>query len=151
MSRPFTRVATPDETEIVARYVHALLDELSGGKAPAIEQVTRHTRDVLGSDRVVALLALHDDGPVGVMTLNECMAIYAGGLFGEISELYVEPGARSQGIAPCLLDAAKEEARARGWTRIEVGAPAQPAWRRSLSFYLANGFEEVGPRLRIRI
>jgi len=82
------------------------------------------------------------------MTLNECAAIYAGGKFGEISELYVRPDMRSQGVAQQLLDHAQQEARARGWKRIEVGAPSQPDWHRTLNFYLRNGFDEVGPRLR---
>ena len=111
----------------------------------------QRTRDVLASDRVVAVLALIDDVPVGLMTLNECMAIYAGGLFGEISELYIEPEKRSQGIAPHLLSFGLDEGRARGWKRIEVGAPSQPTWQRTLAFYLSNGFEEVGPRLRVLI
>jgi len=82
------------------------------------------------------------------MTLNECMAIYAGGAFGEISELHVEPDLRSQGVARLLGSHAGAEGQERGWRRIEVGAPAQPDWQRTLRFYLANGFEEVGPRLR---
>lgn len=151
MPPPSIRVATPADAEIVALYVHSLLDELSDGKPPAIDQVLRHTCDVLASDRVIALLASDDGAPAGVMTLNECMAIYAGGRFGEISELYIEPEKRSRGIAPHLLSFAQEEGRARGWKRIEVGAPSQPRWDRTLGFYLANGFEEVGPRLRILI
>jgi len=82
------------------------------------------------------------------MTLNECAAIYAGGKFGEISELYVCPEMRSKGIARQFLDHAQIEAVDRGWKRIEVGAPGQPEWQRTLNFYLHNGFEEVGPRLR---
>lgn len=151
MSLPFIHIATSADAEIVAQYVHSLLDELSGGKPPAIEEVLRHTCDVLLSDRVVVLLASNDGVPAGVMTVNECMAIYAGGRFGEISELYIEPEKRSQGIAPRLLSFALEEGRSRGWKRIEVGAPSQPKWQRTLGFYLANGFEEVGPRLRILI
>ena len=48
-----------------------------------------------------------------------------------------------------LLAAAAQHARAAGWRRLEVGAPAQPDWRRTFDFYRANGFTEVGPRLRI--
>jgi GNAT superfamily N-acetyltransferase len=76
------------------------------------------------------------------------MAIYAGGRFGEITELYVSPAHRSKGIAPILITAATSIGRQKGWKRLEVGAPDQPAWSRTLSFYLREGFEEVGPRLR---
>ena len=44
---------------------------------------------------------------VGVLTLNECAAIYTGGKFGEIPELYVELNLRSAGIGPMLLEAAE--------------------------------------------
>lgn len=142
------RSAQNKDAAIVACFVHALLDELSGGKPPAIEDVTQATKAALAGTGVVAAIAYADDEPVGVMTLNECTAIYAGGKFGEISELYVRQDMRSQGIAQQLLDHAQQEALARGWKRIEVGAPGQPEWHRTLNFYLRNGFNEVGPRLR---
>ena len=80
--------------------------------------------------------------------LNECAAIYAGGRFGEITELYVVPEARSTGVAAALVAAAVRVAGDKGWRRLEVGAPAQPAWARTLAFYERQGFAPVGPRLR---
>lgn len=142
------RLAQGEDAVTVAGLVHSLLDELSGGKAPEIEEVAERAKAVLSGTGVVAALAYADDEPVGVMTLNECAAIYAGGKFGEISELYVRPEMRSKGVAQQLLDHAQQEALARGWKRIEVGAPGQPDWHRTLNFYLRNGFDEVGPRLR---
>lgn len=142
------RRAERTDAPTVAAFVHALLAELSGGSPPALTEVTRHAEAVLAEGNVVALIAFRDVLPIGVMTLNECAAIYAGGKFGEISELYVSPEMRSQGIAQQLLDHAQIEALARGWKRIEVGAPGQPEWRRTLAFYLRNGFVEIGPRLR---
>lgn len=148
MTKISVRPAQSKDAAIVACLVHALLDELSGGKPPAIEGVTEVAEAALSEQSVVAAIAYADDEPVGVMTLNECVAIYAGGKFGEISELYVRQDMRSKGIAQQLLDYAQQEARARGWTRIEVGAPGQPEWHRTLNSYLRNGFDEVGPRLR---
>ena len=145
------RRANMSDAPHVALHVHALIDELSDGQAPELETILQRTVEVLGSDHVIAVLAMLDDMPVGLMTLNLCMAIYAGGRFGEISELYIAPEHRSRGIARQLLHHAMEEGRALGWKRIEVGAPSQPAWQRTLAFYLANGFEEVGPRLRCLI
>jgi GNAT superfamily N-acetyltransferase len=142
------RRAERTEAGIVASFVHALLDELSDGAPPALGAVIEHAEDVLAGAGVVAVIAWADDKPVGVMVLNECAAIYAGGKFGEISELYVNPDMRSKGIARLLLGEAQVEALSRGWKRIEVGAPEQPQWRRTLDFYLRNGFDEVGPRLR---
>ncbi|MGI9371622.1 MAG: hypothetical protein ACR2OJ_03935 [Hyphomicrobiales bacterium] len=51
-------------------------------------------------------------------------------------------------MAPKLIAAAEEFAREKGWLRFEVGAPDQPAWNRTFDFYIKEGFEEAGPRLR---
>jgi len=142
------RVANTEDAATIARFVHALLDELSGGEGATIAEIREIALGLIDGAGVIAMIAYVDNQPVGAMTLNECAAIYAGGKFGEISELYVDPDRRSQGIAKQLLDSAQSEAVARGWKRIEVGAPGQPEWQRTLNFYVRNGFDEVGPRLR---
>lgn len=126
-----------------------LLDELDEGTVhDPTEYADRATALLHLADRVWGLIATLDGVPVGVLMLNECAAIYAGGLFGEITELYVEPALRSRGVAPRLIEAAFALARQRRWKRLEVGAPPQPAWCRTRQFYLREGFIEVGPRLR---
>ncbi|AZV78091.1 GNAT family N-acetyltransferase [Parasedimentitalea marina] len=100
------------------------------------------------SGDAIGLLAQWGETPVGVMMLNPCAAIYAGGRFGEISELFVLPEWRSKGVAAELLKAATTLGAKMGWKRLEVGAPNQPEWSRTLDFYCDNGFDEVGPRLR---
>lgn len=138
----------PEHAEIVGELVHALIDELSDGQA----DTWQHYRDtavlVLQLPGVTGAIALKAGRPVGVILLNQCAAIYAGGCFGEITELYVTPEARSDGIAARLVEWAVSQGAALGWHRLEVGAPGQPRWHRSLSFYLRAGFTEVGPRLR---
>lgn len=83
--------------------------------------------------------------------LAESVAIYAGGMFGVITELYVMPEWRSAGVARKLIDAGIALGRERRWDRLEVGAPHQPAWERTLNFYLRAGFTIVGPRLQFRL
>ncbi len=145
------RKAGPDDIQTVASLAHDLLVELSDGDGPEIEAVTQSTAELLNSGAVSAFIAFKDDQPVGVITLNECAAIYAGGRFGEISELYVHPNDRSLGIAPQLITAAVDHGISCGWKRLEVGAPDQPAWKRTFDFYVRNDFTEVGPRLRLLI
>jgi len=142
-----TRLAGPADAQTVASLLFGLLDELWSGKGPDVESLTRTATDVIGDPTVTAALAYVDDEPVGVVNINECTAIYAGGKFGEVSELYVCPRMRSQGVAPRLIDVAVAQAQQRGWKRLEVCAPAQPKWSRTLSFYKQNGFRELGPRL----
>lgn len=134
--------------QLAARFIAALLEELSDGEAcdPAPLEPVAH--ELLASGRVCGFAAYSLERPVGVLMLNECAAVYAGGRFGEITELFVEPDWRSQGVAAALVSAAAEHGRKQGWKRLEVGAPDQPAWQRTLAFYQRCGFLEVGPRLR---
>ena len=105
-----------------------------------------------GSEGVWSFLAkTPDHRDVGVVTLNECAAIYVGGRFGEISELYVVPDFRSKGVGALLIQAAVAFGRERGWPHLAVGAPSVPTWQRTVDFYLRHGFEEVGPRLELAL
>jgi len=53
-----------------------------------------------------AYLAKCDSSCIGVIAFYECFAIYAGGVFGEISEFHVPIDYRSRGISYRLLNAA---------------------------------------------
>lgn len=143
------RCAALADTPCVARFVDALLVELSGSSSKYDERLTTTNRLLALQDRVLGFLALEQEEPIGVMMISESAAIYAGGMFGVIAELYVVPEKRSAGVAKMLVDAGVALGRRRSWNRIEVGAPHQPAWERSLKFYLRAGFVEVGPRLQL--
>jgi hypothetical protein len=47
---------------------------------------------------------------------------------------------RSAGVAKLLIDATAALGRKRWWSRVEVDAPHQPTWERSLKFYVGTGF-----------
>lgn len=94
------------------------------------------------------LLALNDDGDaVGVLTIVESLALYAGGRIGVINELYVVPPYRSEGVGKMLLDAAKNLASERGWQRLEVTTPGEQ-YAKTLRFYEREGFMPIGPRYK---
>jgi GNAT superfamily N-acetyltransferase len=101
------------------------------------------------ADRFVAFLAREGGKPVGVLTLTEHFAIYAGGRYGVIDELYVVPGRRSSGVGRRLVEAAAAFGREKGWRRIDVTAPPGAAWERSVRFYETRGFVFTGPKLRL--
>ncbi|WP_072390961.1 GNAT family N-acetyltransferase [Hyphomicrobium sp. CS1BSMeth3] len=142
------RRLTEADAELAARMVHALLAELSPEARTERVALEQAARDVLAMDTAFGLLASSEDTPVGLMMLNESATIYAGGRIGTITELYVVPDYRSKRVAPELMQAAIALGRDRGWGRLEVGAPKQPAWERTLAFYQREGFVEVGPRLK---
>ncbi len=145
------RNAQTSDASTVATLVHALLVELTPDNdlPPSIDNVASATLSVLlDGHGVWALLAEDDENrAVGVLTLNECAAIYAGGQFGGISELYVVPEFSAAKVGQQLIEKALEFGHSKAWKRLEVGAPDVPRWNRTVSFYKENGFKEVGPRL----
>jgi GNAT superfamily N-acetyltransferase len=141
------RRATSADCDGVCRLALALFSELFPGSyahdrlRPVVERVLAESQDVF------FFIASLNAEPVGLISLNQCTAIYALGTFGEITELYVDPRFRASGLGRKLIETAVEFALSRGWTMLEVGAPSVPKWQRTVDFYLQNGFEEVGPRL----
>jgi len=119
-------VAQPEEFETVGILVGRLLCELFPGddEYKDSEKYISAARQLLQTEgNVWALLAKTESAEiVGMLTLNQCSAIYSCGSFGEIC-----------------------------WPEIEVGAPPQPDWKRTFEFYLKQGFEYVGPRLYLKV
>ncbi|WP_442794100.1 GNAT family N-acetyltransferase [Paraburkholderia sp. HD33-4] len=143
------RPVTSEDAAAVSHLVAALFAELREDDAIPqyrLESVEKVLRD---RERSFGFVAIDDEHAIGLLLLTEGVAIFAGGVFGQITELYVEPEHRSRGIAALLVHRAAEFGRARGWKRMDVGAPHQPRWTRSLRFYKSEGFVEVGPRLRL--
>jgi GNAT superfamily N-acetyltransferase len=81
----------------------------------------------------------------------ESFAIYAGGNYGVIDEMYVVPDYRSRGIGQQFLAALQEFARQKKWQRIDVTAPPEEKWKRTLAFYENEGFIFTGPKLRLKL
>ena len=147
-------IASPADSEIVGKLVHSLLMEFFAEQSHLfpIEKMKKAAAELLtpGSG-VWSFLAMNGDEVVGMINLNECAAIYAGGKFGEITELYVKPDFRSRKIGEKLIAQARDFARDRAWEILEVGAPDLPRRQRTVNFYLNNGFSEIGPRLEIDV
>jgi GNAT superfamily N-acetyltransferase len=142
-----TRADLPEVIRLVARLLAELHD--GGDEFSGLDRA-RTLADLAGEgDRFLALLAREGGGEcLGVLTLTETFAIYAGGRYGVIDELYVDPAHRSSGVGARLLDAACAIGRERGWRRLDVSAPPGDAWRRTVAFYEKNGFVFTGPKLR---
>lgn len=155
MSSVTIRQATIDDSRAVATMVLELLLEIAPESADtlSLDGLAGVSASLLADGQGVwAFLAVAGGGEaVGVLTLNECAALYAKGRFGEISELYVAPEWRSAKVGAKLIDAAVAFGRGCGWPLIEVGAPDQLKWRRSVDFYHGYGFTEVGPRLSLTL
>ena len=146
--------ADSEHASTVAKMVAALLSELSGGtRRPDVADLLPVAQARLGSRTDFFAFLAFDRGqePVGVITVSAGVAIYAGGTLGTIQELYVSPAHRSAKVGQLLLATAIDAGHRAGWNRIEVGAPSAARWQRTINFYKANGFTEIGPRLQRRL
>lgn len=142
--------ANSQHAKVIIQKIAALIKEL-GGKAFFYNEaeVLGFIEVSMANGKYIAYLAVDDSGKVvGVITLGESGAVYAGGKFGVIHELYIDPDMRSCGIGRLLIEKAKQKSLSLKWSRLEVGAPAYFEWRRTTAFYLREGFQEVGPRLK---
>lgn len=146
--------ASPADSEVVGELVYSLLIEFYVEQSHLfpLEKMKNAAAELLTPGSAVwSFLAMNGDEVVGMININECAAIYAGGKFGEITELYVKPDFRSKKIGKQLIAQARDFARERGWKVLEVGAPDLPRCQRTVNFYLNNGFSEIGPRLEIDV
>lgn len=146
------RSANVDDSDAVTRLVMNLYDEIGHN---VTEEAARYvTQELLaGEPSYGALLAFLPDThrAVGLLTLAQTCATYAGGRFGIIQEFYVKAEVRSRGVGRALLAHARELAVKRHWTRLEVTAPFGERFWRSVKFYRENGFHDSGPRLFLAV
>lgn len=139
--------ATSVHSSVVASQVKSLLLELKAEIDHSQMDFSEIANRLISNRKIIAFLAMHEEEPIGVLTLHECAAIYAGGLFGEISEIYVKPEYRSRSIGQLLIAAAIRKAKELNWKRLEVGSPPEEENPWAIKFYHANGFKVIGERL----
>jgi GNAT superfamily N-acetyltransferase len=133
--------------------LHQLYDEVDHHVPPGLVE-TVAPRLIADEARFVALLAcpVNADRAVGLLTAAETTAIYAGGRFASIQELFVDPSMRSHGIGGALLAELRRIAGQRNWCRLEVTAPVNEETNsKAVAFYRCNGFESSGPRLKLNL
>ena len=94
----------------------------------------------------VAIDASREVQAAGFVSACESHAIYAGGAFGTIPELYVRPEYRRRGIGRSLMEALRAHSQQCGWKRLEVTTPPLPEFRDTLAFYEREGFSVTGGR-----
>ena len=109
-------------------------------------------QQMLDSKNTEVYLAFnHNRETVGILSLTESQAFYAGGKYGVIDEMYIVPGFRSNNIGSQIISDIKHIAKQKGWKRLDVTAPTEERWVRTVDFYKRNGFEFTGPKLKFKI
>jgi GNAT superfamily N-acetyltransferase len=145
-------IRTANEADVVAiaDAVEDLLVEL-GGSRPARGEVEAEVRAIVEDPRAGLLLVAEAEGKLaGVLGVSWQRAIHVPGRYATIQDLWVDAERRGNGIGAQLVDELVSLAREQGVSRIEVGLPRESfaAIRATESFYLDNGFEHLGPRMR---
>jgi GNAT superfamily N-acetyltransferase len=149
------RKAEAGDVPAVAAAVAELLVELSGrGQAAAeLEEATLRLVGDRGAGALLVAEAGGEDGIVGVLAASWQHAIHVPGRYGTIQDLWVRQAWRSRAVGRGLLTAFFELAREEGAGRVEVGLPRESFENLGATeaFYLANGFEHLGPRMRRKL
>jgi len=93
-------------------------------------------------DRVRFAVVQRDDQLVGTASLHDHYSTWQAAPFGSVEDFYVLPDERGQGVGTELLALLTEEARKRGYCRIELQVQEEndAAWK----FYEARGLRFTG-------
>lgn len=140
------RRAFPSDGDAVLTLVNKLLVELGG--RPVAQDVGRLATELILRDVERGIIALAEESGtfLGLCTLSYQYAVWAGGRYGIIQELFVEPERRGTGIGRQLLTYVMNEAQRAGCRLIEVGTPKDSPHLDA--FYERLGFVPIGPRFR---
>ena len=146
MSDHAVRRAGPADAEAVGRMLHDFNTEYDE-QTPGPQKIADRVRELLaGGDTTILLVG---DGPDGLAVLRFRLAITTPGLECYLAELYVVPDMRAQGRGRALMNAAIEEARARGADYMDLGTSednvAARALYESLGFVNREGGRPDGP------
>lgn len=140
-------IATADLDD-AARLVTELRTDMNGRVVCSVNEMRSVLNMALREPTYTGFLArTHDGDAVAFLGMNQRFAIYAGGRFFQITELYVAPSARRLGVASALILSGEAHALANGGRCIELGAPSQESHPHTHAFYAAQGYRIVGPRL----
>jgi GNAT superfamily N-acetyltransferase len=144
------RAANGGDIGAAVAAVEALLVEL-GGRRPSGPELEAEVRALLGDPELGVLLLAEAGGEVvGLLGASRQRAMHVPGPYLTIQDLWVDPAWRSRRIGAALIEAIAAVAREQGITRLEVGLPRETfeAIAATEAFYLGNGFELLGARMR---
>jgi GNAT superfamily N-acetyltransferase len=145
------RPARPEDAPEIATGVATLLDELGAPNSSSHDAIEAEARAHISDPSLgTVLVAATEDGLIGVLTASWARAIQVPGRMLTIEVLWTRSERRDGGVGAALLEALGVAAAAEGVGRVEVGLPRESfaALRATERFYLANGFERLGPRMR---
>lgn len=143
--------ATEKDINVILLMMEKLYLELGEEKESLDFLNKKLVEEILQSGKTIILKAVTNSMEIcGMLTLTESQAIYAGGKYGTIDEMYVPKVHRELNVGKKLIDKAKEIGLKKNWQRIDVTAPTENN-ERAVSFYEKKGFSFTGPKLKYKI
>jgi ribosomal protein S18 acetylase RimI-like enzyme len=140
------RRADAADAQAVGRLMHDFNAEYDE-PTPGPKRIAARIEELLAGGDTAILLA--GPGPEGLAILRFRLSITTPGLECYLAELYVVPARRGQGIGRALMNAAIDEARARGADYMDLGTSeddvAARALYESLGFVNREGGRPDGP------
>ncbi|WEK32782.1 MAG: GNAT family N-acetyltransferase [Candidatus Pseudomonas phytovorans] len=138
--------ANLQDFEVLVELASRLNEECGHFERVKLSAINSSVRRCLSDSSKVVLVIREPVRVVGFAVVSEVGSLCSGSN-GLISELYILPERRGDGLAKALLSAVNEYAINRQWRCVEIGSPTRfPV--ESYVFYLRNGFDEINPRLR---
>lgn len=134
-----SRLAGPDDAPALAVLLCDFNAEFDVPSPPP-EVLAPRLAELLAGRVTYAVQA--GDPPVGLALVTLRPNVWAEGPVALLDELYVVPSRRDQGIGSALMDAALEEAVARGVESVEIEVDEGDVDARR--FYLRHGFGDSG-------
>lgn len=117
-SETVARLACLADFDAVGRLLHDFNREF-GDPTPGPRAIADRMRQLRAGGDTAVLVA--GEGPDGLAVLRFRAAIWSSGLECYLAELYVVPSLRRRGLGRALMEAAMQEARARGAERMDIG------------------------------
>ena len=77
--------ASTRDVDVLTGLLHNFLNELERRQSASYEERRMTTKELMEEGLIIGVIAYIEKAPVGVLMLNECAAVYAGGRFGEIA------------------------------------------------------------------
>lgn len=141
-----------EEINLGLEFLEALYLEL-GEESESIKYLSEtFLKSILESGKTEFYFIDSDDvQKLGFFTLTNSQAIYAGGQYGSLDEMYIIPQYRSMKIGLTIIEEIKRIGKEKNWKRIDVTAPTDSNEKGAVNFYIKAGFLHTGPKLKIII
>ncbi len=144
--------AKKDQIQTIITLLNALYLELGEERSSCTFLNDEFINEIINSGKTSIYLALADNEiAVGIATLTESQAIYAGGNYGTLDEMYILPEYRWAGIGKQLIKKVIETGKEKNWKRIDVTTPTEENRENTISFYKSCGFTFTGNKLKLNI